>query len=126
MPCWRCRVDAVGCEALPLFLWPALKRTLGRRGPQSFCGFPGAASSLEQEHAGGSSNAKQSFCAQSATAKERVPVLLVVAPANGRLWVSILVNAKNVTAVADGVAMYVAAVVKLNHVPLSLLLLQAL
>jgi len=40
--------------------------------------------------------------------------------------VSILVNAKNVTAVADGVAMYVAAVVKLNHAPLSLLLLQAL
>jgi hypothetical protein len=40
--------------------------------------------------------------------------------------VSILVNAKNVTAVADGVAMYVAASVKLNHVPLSLLLLQAL
>lgn len=37
-----------------------------------------------------------------------------------------MVNAKNVTAVADGVAMYVAAVVKLNHVPLSLLLLQAL
>ena len=39
---------------------------------------------------------------------------------------SMWANAKNVTAAADGVAMYVAAVVKLNDVSLSLQLLQAL
>ena len=66
------------------------------------------------------------FCVQSATAKERAPALLVVALANCRSRVSTLATATNVTAVANGVAMYVGAVARSNHLLLSLLFLQAL
>ena len=69
---------------------------------------------------GGSRQCQIEFCVLSATVKERAPVLLVVAPANGRSQAPTSATAKNVTAVANGVAMYVVGSVKSNYLPPSL------
>ena len=72
---------------------------------------------------GGSRQCQIEFCVLSATVKERAPVLLVMAPANGRAQAPTSATAKNVTAVANGVAMYAVGAVKSNYLPPSLRLL---
>jgi hypothetical protein len=68
----------------------------------------------------GSRQCQTGFCVLSAMGKERAPALLVAASANGRYGASTWATAKNVTAVANGVAIYVAAVVKSNRLLQSL------
>ena len=74
---------------------------------------------FEQVDGGGSRQCQTEFCVLSATVKERASVLLVVAPANGRSRAPTSATAKNVTAVANGVATCVVGAVKSNHLPLS-------
>ena len=109
------------CEAFPPYWWHALRQAPGEVEQSSswnrFVSYL-RASRLRRKH-----QCQTEFCVLSATVKERAPVLLVVAPANGRSRAPTSATAKNVTAVANGVAMYVAGAVKSNHLPLSLRLL---
>jgi len=125
-PRWQCQVGCCWVRGLPPH---GGAHSDGLRGGVD--NYPSAAFlgplHFMQGDPGGSSQCQTKFYAQNATAKEQAPALVVMAPANGRSRVSQSVSAKNVTAVANDVVIYVAAVVKWNHLhlSLSLLLLQA-